>query len=110
MILNLRAPPATFPSGDGKIQKISLPEDVYIKKFFQKHPDSKHQDAIKYAFLFNSISILCLVIVVTLQDLLFSVLGFCACMCLVICVKCYEYLHVRIVTILMGYLCIYMCV
>ncbi|KAJ0039212.1 hypothetical protein Pint_22817 [Pistacia integerrima] len=42
----LRAPPATFPSGDGKVQKINLPEDVYIK-FFLKHPDSKHQDAIK---------------------------------------------------------------
>lgn len=53
----LRAPPATFPSGDGKVQKISLPEDVYIKKFFQKHTDSKHQDAIKYASLFNSTAI-----------------------------------------------------
>ena len=42
------APPATFPCADGKVKKISLPEDVYIKKFFQKHPDSKHEDAIKY--------------------------------------------------------------
>ena len=42
------APPATFPRADGKVKKISLPEDVYIKKFFQKHPDSKHEDAIKY--------------------------------------------------------------
>ncbi|KAJ0027831.1 hypothetical protein Pint_35265 [Pistacia integerrima] len=42
-----QAPPATFPRGDGKVQKINLPEDVYIKKFFQKHPDSKQQDAIK---------------------------------------------------------------
>ena len=42
------APPATFPRADGKVKRISLPEDVYIKKFFQKHPDSKHEDAIKY--------------------------------------------------------------
>ncbi|GMY22704.1 protein gast1 [Fagus crenata] len=41
------APPATFPRADGKVKRISLPEDVYIKKFFQKHPDSKHEDAIK---------------------------------------------------------------
>ncbi|XP_021897193.1 uncharacterized protein LOC110814135 [Carica papaya] len=42
-----QAPPATFPRVEGKVKKISLPEDVYIKKFFQKHPDSKHEDAIK---------------------------------------------------------------
>ncbi|XP_057948049.1 uncharacterized protein LOC131143763 [Malania oleifera] len=42
-----RAPPANFPRVDGKIKKITLPEDAYIKKFFQKHPDSKHEDAIK---------------------------------------------------------------
>ncbi|XP_075656920.1 uncharacterized protein LOC142627027 [Castanea sativa] len=41
------APPATFPRADGKVKRIILPEDVYIKKFFQKHPDSKHEDAIK---------------------------------------------------------------
>ncbi|KAK8560000.1 hypothetical protein V6N13_061385 [Hibiscus sabdariffa] len=41
------APPATFPRPDGKLKTISLPEDVYIKKFFQKHPESKGQDAIK---------------------------------------------------------------
>ncbi|KAF5744085.1 hypothetical protein HS088_TW08G00678 [Tripterygium wilfordii] len=42
-----QAPPATFPRVDGKIKKISLPEDPYIKKFFKRHPDSKHEDAIK---------------------------------------------------------------
>ncbi|KAK9910403.1 hypothetical protein M0R45_034368 [Rubus argutus] len=44
---NFRAPPPTFPSRADAIQRISLPEDVYIKKFFKKHPDSKHEDAIK---------------------------------------------------------------
>ncbi|GAB4844413.1 hypothetical protein Ancab_037777 [Ancistrocladus abbreviatus] len=43
-----QAPPATFPRSDGKIKPIILPEDVYIKKFYQKHPDSKHDDAIKF--------------------------------------------------------------
>ncbi|XP_030461985.1 uncharacterized protein LOC115682002 [Syzygium oleosum] len=41
-----QAPPAVFPCAD-EIKKISLPEDVYVKKFFQKYPDSKHEDAIK---------------------------------------------------------------
>ncbi|KAI6699811.1 hypothetical protein NL676_014135 [Syzygium grande] len=41
-----QAPPAVFPRAD-EIKKISLPEDVYVKKFFQKYPDSKHEDAIK---------------------------------------------------------------
>lgn len=41
------APPPTFPRPDGKVNRISLPEDPYINKFFQKHPDSKHEDAIK---------------------------------------------------------------
>lgn len=40
------APPAAFPKSSGKVEKISLPEDPYIKKFFSKHPDSKHEDAI----------------------------------------------------------------
>ncbi|KAJ4711387.1 RNA-binding protein [Melia azedarach] len=44
-----QAPPATFPRSDGKVQRISLPEDVYVKKFFQRHPDSKHEDAIKFS-------------------------------------------------------------
>ncbi|KAJ4951171.1 hypothetical protein NE237_028003 [Protea cynaroides] len=42
------APPVTFPSTNGKVEKISLPEDTYIKKFFQKHPDSKYEDAIRF--------------------------------------------------------------
>ncbi|TYH58252.1 hypothetical protein ES332_D08G140700v1 [Gossypium tomentosum] len=43
-----RAPPATFPCRDGKLKAISLLEDVYNKKFFQKYPLSKGHDAIKY--------------------------------------------------------------
>ncbi|KAI5669527.1 hypothetical protein M9H77_19380 [Catharanthus roseus] len=42
-----QAPPATFPRAEGKIKPISLPEDVYIRKFYKKHPDSKYQDPIK---------------------------------------------------------------
>lgn len=37
----------TFPRVDGKVKKIELPEDVYVKKFFKKHPDSLYHDAIK---------------------------------------------------------------
>lgn len=46
VMASCRAPPAVFPRAD-EIKKISLPEDVYVKKFFQKYPDSKHEDAIK---------------------------------------------------------------
>lgn len=57
-----RAPPPTFPRADA-IQRITLPEDVYIKKFFKKHPDSKHEDAIKYGISFfffaNNIPCVC---------------------------------------------------
>ncbi|WCJ22203.1 hypothetical protein M5689_004301 [Euphorbia peplus] len=42
-----QAPPATFPRFDGKLEKIRLPEDPYIHKFFKIHPDSKYEDAIK---------------------------------------------------------------
>ncbi|KAH9709635.1 Arabinanase/levansucrase/invertase [Citrus sinensis] len=42
-----QAPPATFPRAEGKVQKIRLPEDVYIKKFFQKHPESLYHDDIQ---------------------------------------------------------------
>ncbi|KAL2551225.1 hypothetical protein Fot_04844 [Forsythia ovata] len=42
-----KVPPATFPRTENKIKPISLPEDVYISKFFQKHPNSKHEDPIK---------------------------------------------------------------
>ncbi|KAH7515980.1 hypothetical protein FEM48_Zijuj10G0085900 [Ziziphus jujuba var. spinosa] len=43
-----QAPPAVFPRSDGKVKKISLPEDIYIKKFFKKHPESKPEDAFKF--------------------------------------------------------------
>ncbi|KAG7032230.1 hypothetical protein SDJN02_06273 [Cucurbita argyrosperma subsp. argyrosperma] len=43
-----QAPPPTFPRIDGTIKTITLPEDVYVEKFFQKHPDSKYEDAIKF--------------------------------------------------------------
>jgi len=46
-----RAPPVVFPRSDGKVKQISLPEDAYIKKFFQKYPEAKHEDAIKYVFV-----------------------------------------------------------
>ncbi|KAL3721486.1 hypothetical protein ACJRO7_033911 [Eucalyptus globulus] len=42
----MQAPPALFPRAD-EIKQIALPEDVYVKKFFQKYLDSKHEDAIK---------------------------------------------------------------
>ncbi|KAM3273919.1 hypothetical protein ACQJBY_043225 [Aegilops geniculata] len=42
-----QAPPVTFPRTDGKIEKIELPEDVYVKRFFRRHPDSLYHDAIK---------------------------------------------------------------
>ncbi|KAL0341684.1 UNVERIFIED_CONTAM: hypothetical protein Scaly_1831000 [Sesamum calycinum] len=45
---NNRAPPATFPRPEKKLKPISLPEDTFVNKFFQKHPDSKFEDAIKY--------------------------------------------------------------
>ncbi|KAK3139236.1 hypothetical protein QOZ80_5AG0380020 [Eleusine coracana subsp. coracana] len=41
------APPVTFPRTDGKIKKIEMPEDVYVKRFFKIHPDSLYHDAIK---------------------------------------------------------------
>ncbi|KAJ8447490.1 hypothetical protein Cgig2_019484 [Carnegiea gigantea] len=42
-----KAPPVVFPRSDGKVKQIALPEDAYIKKFFQKYPEAKHEDAIK---------------------------------------------------------------
>ncbi|KAL0356422.1 UNVERIFIED_CONTAM: hypothetical protein Sradi_4089100 [Sesamum radiatum] len=42
-----KAPPATFPRPEKKLKPISLPEDTFVNKFFQKHPDSKFEDAIK---------------------------------------------------------------
>jgi small subunit ribosomal protein S23 len=43
----IRAPPVTFPRTDGKVKKIEMPEDVYVKRFFKKHPDSLYHDAVK---------------------------------------------------------------
>ncbi|OIW18248.1 hypothetical protein TanjilG_06332 [Lupinus angustifolius] len=42
-----QSPPATFPRAAGKIPTITFPEDVYVKKFYKKYPDSKYHDAIK---------------------------------------------------------------
>ncbi|KAL9244374.1 hypothetical protein vseg_018155 [Gypsophila vaccaria] len=41
------APPAVFPRSSGKFNVVSLPEDVYVTKFYQKHPESKYEDPIK---------------------------------------------------------------
>ncbi|KAG0484535.1 hypothetical protein HPP92_008614 [Vanilla planifolia] len=41
------APPVTFPRTDGNIKTIEMPEDVYVKRFFKKHPDSLYHDAIR---------------------------------------------------------------
>ena len=49
----LRAPPVVFPHSDGKVKPINLPEDVYIKKFFGMHPESKYEDPIKYVLFLN---------------------------------------------------------
>lgn len=54
--MSYRAPPATFPRADGKVKRISLPEDVYTKKFFEKYPESKHEDAIKYYFAIYAVA------------------------------------------------------
>ncbi|OAY70459.1 hypothetical protein ACMD2_21987 [Ananas comosus] len=43
-----QAPPVTFPRTDGKIKRIELPEDVYIKRFYKKHPDSLYHDPDKW--------------------------------------------------------------
>ncbi|KAG8378616.1 hypothetical protein BUALT_Bualt07G0004000 [Buddleja alternifolia] len=42
-----KVPPANFPCAESKLKQISLPEDAYVSKFFQKHPDSKYEDAIR---------------------------------------------------------------
>lgn len=44
-----------FPRTDGKIKPIEMPEDVYVKKFFKKHPDSLYHDAVKYNSFSSSI-------------------------------------------------------
>ncbi|CAI0393787.1 unnamed protein product [Linum tenue] len=42
-----QAPPATFPLSNGKIQKINVPEDPYIKMFFRKHQALQPEDPVK---------------------------------------------------------------
>ncbi|RAL37268.1 unnamed protein product [Cuscuta campestris] len=42
------APPATFPRAENKIKPITLPEDVYVKKFFKKNPYSLPEDPIDF--------------------------------------------------------------
>ncbi|CAN0897358.1 hypothetical protein LINGRAHAP2_LOCUS19086, partial [Linum grandiflorum] len=44
-----QAPPATFPLSNAKIQKITLPEDPYIKKFFQKHPALQPEPPVSFS-------------------------------------------------------------
>ncbi|XP_047314719.1 uncharacterized protein LOC124918715 [Impatiens glandulifera] len=42
-----QSPPATFPRADCKVKQITLPEDIYVKKFSKKYPESTFEDAIK---------------------------------------------------------------
>jgi len=44
---NGRSPPPVFPRSNGKIQKIVLPEDPYVRKFANKHPGTKIDDPAK---------------------------------------------------------------
>ncbi|KAK8958932.1 hypothetical protein KSP40_PGU017337 [Platanthera guangdongensis] len=39
------APPVIFPRADGNIKKIEMLEDVYVKRFFNQHPDFLYHDA-----------------------------------------------------------------
>ncbi|ESQ34306.1 hypothetical protein EUTSA_v10008835mg [Eutrema salsugineum] len=41
------SPPPVFPRSNGKIKKIVLPEDSYVRKFACKHPEAKIVDPIK---------------------------------------------------------------
>lgn len=43
-----RSPPAVFPRAEKKVERICLPEDVYVNKFYKKHPESLHEDPLKY--------------------------------------------------------------
>ncbi|XP_071695934.1 uncharacterized protein [Rutidosis leptorrhynchoides] len=42
-----KSPPPVFPRAEKKVERICLPEDVYINKFYKKHPESLHEDPIK---------------------------------------------------------------
>ncbi|KVH96157.1 hypothetical protein Ccrd_001756 [Cynara cardunculus var. scolymus] len=41
-----KSPPAVFPRAEKKVERICLPEDAYINKFYKKHPESLHEDPI----------------------------------------------------------------
>ncbi|CAL9216227.1 unnamed protein product [Arabidopsis halleri] len=41
------SPPPVFPRSNGKIQRIVLPEDPYVRKFANKHPGTKIDDPAK---------------------------------------------------------------
>ncbi|GKF81461.1 putative polyphosphoinositide phosphatase-like protein, partial [Tanacetum coccineum] len=45
------SPPSVFPRAEKKVERICLPEDVYINKFYKKHPESLHEDPIKISDL-----------------------------------------------------------
>ncbi|KAG6402169.1 hypothetical protein SASPL_139044 [Salvia splendens] len=51
-----KAPPATFPHAQNKLRQITLPEDTYVNKFYQKHPDSKFEDPIKCRFVYRLVN------------------------------------------------------
>ncbi|CAN8291590.1 unnamed protein product [Cochlearia groenlandica] len=41
------SPPPVFPRSNGKIKKIVLPEDSYVRRFSRKHPEAKIADPAK---------------------------------------------------------------
>ncbi|XP_010545979.1 PREDICTED: uncharacterized protein LOC104818198 [Tarenaya hassleriana] len=41
------SPPPVFPRSEGKIKKIVLPEDMYVRKFYNKYPESKYEGPVK---------------------------------------------------------------
>ncbi|ERN13526.1 hypothetical protein AMTR_s00041p00225840 [Amborella trichopoda] len=43
------APPVMFPRTNDKYEKITLPEDVYVKKFNQMYPEALHEEAIRFS-------------------------------------------------------------
>lgn len=42
------APPPIFPCTDGKVKTITLPEDVYVKKFNRNHPEARYEEAYRF--------------------------------------------------------------
>ncbi|KAL4194597.1 hypothetical protein AMTRI_Chr05g69420 [Amborella trichopoda] len=43
------APPVTFPRTNDKYEKITLPEDVYVKKFNQMYPEALYDEANRFS-------------------------------------------------------------